>query len=89
MPRPATLPPLAPAPIAAPRRGLRAEEAAGYIGVSTRTFLTMVESREMPQGAKLRGCRIWDMRQLDLALDRLFDLNEPGAENDDEWIPRA
>lgn len=89
MPRTATLTPRAAAPIAPPRRGLRAEEAAGYVGVSLRTFLTAVEAGELPPGCKLRGCRIWDIRALDLALDGLFALNEPGAENDDEWTPRA
>ncbi len=55
----------------APRRGLRREEAARYVGVSPSTFDQMVRDKDMPEGKKLRGCTVWDIRRLDLAFDAI------------------
>lgn len=53
----------------APRRGLRREEAALYIGVSPSKFDSMVEAGEMPKPKRFGGCVVWDVRKLDLAFD--------------------
>ena len=74
-----------PAPDPTPRRGLRREEAARYIGVSTGLFDAMVKDGRMPKPKRLRmdpasvtrGCVVWDIRKLDLAFDALmFDAEE-------------
>jgi len=60
-----------------PRRGLRREEAATYIGVSPSKFDELVGKRAMPKPKRVDGCVIWDIRKLDLAFDDL-----PGDEQD-------
>lgn len=54
---------------ALPRRGLRREEAALYVGVSPSKFDAMVEAGDMPKPKKFGGCSVWDIRALDLAFD--------------------
>jgi predicted DNA-binding transcriptional regulator AlpA len=55
----------------APRRGLRREDAAIYIGISASKFDQLVADGRMPRPVKLDGCVIWDMRRLDSAFDDL------------------
>jgi hypothetical protein len=57
------------------RRGLSRGEAAEYVGTGTTLFDRLVEEGIMPKGIKVFGRVIWDIRQLDPAMDRLFDLN--------------
>ena len=64
-----------------PRRGLKREEAARYVGVSTSTFDKLVEDKLMPDPNTLRGCVRWDLRKLDAAWDALAD----GDGEDNEW----
>ena len=59
-----------------PRRGLRRETAATYVGVSPRKFDDLVSQGRMPKAARIDGVVVWDMRQLDLALDELFAHDE-------------
>lgn len=54
-----------------PRRGLRAPEAALYIGVSVGKFNELVKERKMPEAIKVDNCAIWDIRALDSAFDAL------------------
>lgn len=54
-----------------PRRGLRREEAALYVGVSPSKFDEMVRDGRMPKAKRVDGCVIWDIRRLDLAWDAL------------------
>ncbi|GJE01470.1 helix-turn-helix transcriptional regulator [Methylobacterium isbiliense] len=54
-----------------PRRGLRREEAARYVGVSPSKFDTMVRDGRMPKPKRFDGCVVWDIRRLDLAWDAL------------------
>lgn len=62
-----------PAPV---RRGLSREEAAAYLSVSPNTFDRLVEDRAMPQPVQLLGRKVWDLRAVDAAFDRLAS---PGA----------
>jgi len=61
------------------------EAAAAYICVSPNTFDAMVRERRMPRPRLLgERRRAWDVRELDLAIDRLpFDGNDAGI--DETW----
>lgn len=71
-------------------RGLDRAQAAAYIGVSETLFSAMVEDGRMPRPkcvatdrSRNGGRLIWDVRQLDLAFDRI-----PGGladAVDDDW----
>jgi predicted DNA-binding transcriptional regulator AlpA len=54
-----------------PRRGLRREEAARYVGVGASKFDEMVRDGRMPKPKRIDGCVVWDLRRLDLAWDAL------------------
>ncbi|MGY2053254.1 helix-turn-helix transcriptional regulator [Methylobacterium sp. JK268] len=60
----------------APRRGLRREEAARYVGVSPSKFDEMARDGLVPRGKKVGGCVLWDLRRLDVALDALLGEDE-------------
>jgi predicted DNA-binding transcriptional regulator AlpA len=55
-----------------PRRGLRREDAALYVGVSPRKFDQLVKDGRMPKPGRIDGVVLWDLRQLDLAMDDVF-----------------
>ncbi len=61
------------APRDLPRRGLRREEAAAYVGVSPSKFDAMMDEGDMPKPWRFGGCVVWDIRKLDRALDALDD----------------
>ena len=54
-----------------PRRGLRREEAALYVGVSPSKFDEMVKDGRMPKPKRIDGCVVWDIRKLDFAWDAI------------------
>lgn len=54
-----------------PRRGLRLEEAAGWLGVGRTKFLELVEDGRMPAPRRIDGVKVWDVRELDVAFDDL------------------
>lgn len=54
-----------------PRRGLSRDEAAVYVGVSSRKFDEMVASGLMPRPKEIGARKIWDVRALDSAFDAL------------------
>ena len=58
--------------VASPRRVLRRVDAALYVGVSPRKFDQWVADGRMPKPAHVDGVVLWDIRQLDLAIDSLF-----------------
>jgi predicted DNA-binding transcriptional regulator AlpA len=60
-------------PNVGPRRCLRRDGAAGYVGVSASKFDQLVEDGRMPQPFRIDGCVLWDIRRLDLAIDALVD----------------
>jgi predicted DNA-binding transcriptional regulator AlpA len=64
-----------------PRRGLRREDAARYVGISTTKFDECVKDGRMPKPFRIDARVIWDLRRLDAAID---PLNEPVEV--DTWI---
>jgi predicted DNA-binding transcriptional regulator AlpA len=64
----------------APRRGLRRFDAAAYVGVGESKFDELVHDGRLPKPFRIDGCVVWDVRQLDLAFDRLAE--DAGAEED-------
>jgi predicted DNA-binding transcriptional regulator AlpA len=62
-----------------PRRGLRREDAARYVGISTAKFDECVKDGRMPQPFKIDACVIWDLRRLDAAFDALSETVEPNS----------
>ena len=57
-----------------PRRGLDRDEAAIFVGVSISTFDGMVHDGRLPKPIELDGELVWDLVQLDRAMDRLMGL---------------
>jgi predicted DNA-binding transcriptional regulator AlpA len=57
-----------------PRRGLDHDEAAIYVGVTYATFDQMVNDGRLPQAIEFDGEQVWDLVQLDRAMDRLTGL---------------
>jgi hypothetical protein len=58
----------------APRRGLDHDEAALYVGVTIQTFDQMVIDGRLPSANEFNGEQVWDLVQLDRAMDRLTGL---------------
>lgn len=56
-----------------PRRGLRREEAAAYVGFSARKFDELVADGRMPKPKRIDGVVVWDIHALDRAFDALPD----------------
>lgn len=50
-------------------RGMRADTAAWYLGMSETTFLRMVADKQMPPGVPMNGMLIWDRFELDVAFE--------------------
>jgi predicted DNA-binding transcriptional regulator AlpA len=65
-----------------PFLGMNRTEAAAYIGVSPSAFDEMVKDSGMPPPKRIGARRVWDIRQVTLAFDKL-----PGGADDDrnEW----
>lgn len=57
-----------------PRRGLDRDEAALYVGVTIASFDQMVADGRLPQPCDLNGELVWDLVQVDRAMDRLTGL---------------
>jgi predicted DNA-binding transcriptional regulator AlpA len=64
-----------------PRRGLRREEAAAYLGFSARKFDDLVADGRMPKPKRIDGVVVWDIHRLDLAFDALPDEGTDSAFN--------
>jgi predicted DNA-binding transcriptional regulator AlpA len=52
-------------------RGLSRDESAAYVGVGVTLFDRAVKDRTMPEPFRLYGRVLWDVRDLDDAVDRL------------------
>ena len=65
-----------------PRRGLRREEAATYVGIGPSKFDDLVKDGRMPKPRRIDGVVVWDIVQLDAYFDCL-----PGDESttSDAW----
>jgi predicted DNA-binding transcriptional regulator AlpA len=55
--------------LAYPPRGMDAERAAAYVGLSRSKFLELVDAGEAPAAIDLGGCAHWDRKRLDGWLD--------------------
>jgi len=64
-----------------PRRGLRREEAAAYLGFSARKFDELITDGRMPKPKRVDGVVVWDIHRLDLAFDALPDDGGDGTLN--------
>jgi hypothetical protein len=54
-----------------PRRGLSREEAAMYLGISGSTFDEMRSAGQIEPPRLIKGRKLWDIRDLDMAFDAL------------------
>jgi hypothetical protein len=54
-----------------PRRGLSREEAAMYLGIGTGTFDEMRAAGQVEVPRLIKGRKLWDIRDLDIAFDAL------------------
>lgn len=62
----------------APRRGLRRQEAAQYVGIGVTTFDEWVATGRMPQPMRPSpGIVLWDILELDTAFDALHETPPP------------
>ena len=57
-----------------PPRGMRANRAAAYLGMSTSSFLRLVDDKLMPSGKPIGGMVIWERLELDAAFG---NFNQP------------
>ena len=64
-----------------PRRGLRREEAAAYLGFSARKFDELIADGRMPKPKRIDGVVVWDIHRLDDAFDALPDDGGNGVAN--------
>ncbi|WP_315747887.1 MULTISPECIES: hypothetical protein [unclassified Bradyrhizobium] len=60
-------------------RGLRRAAAADWVGMSPTKFDQLVAEGLMPRGRLVRGCRVWDRYELDIAFENLPDEDETVA----------
>lgn len=49
-------------------RGLRADDAATYLGMSRSKFLTLVADGILPKPRRNHGLVLWDLRDLDICI---------------------
>jgi predicted DNA-binding transcriptional regulator AlpA len=56
-----------------PRRGLRREEAAAYVGMSARKFDALVRRGDMPKPKRVDSLPVWDIVKLDYFFELLPD----------------
>jgi hypothetical protein len=54
-----------------PRRGLSRDEAAMYLGVGAGTFDEMRSTGQVDAPRLIKGRKLWDIRDLDVAFDAL------------------
>jgi hypothetical protein len=54
-----------------PRRGLSREEAAMYLGIGAGTFDEMRLNGQIEPPRLIKGRKLWDIRELDMAFDAL------------------
>jgi hypothetical protein len=64
-------------PVGMVPRGLSREQSADYYGISATKFDEMVADGRAPKPKKIDGRRVWDIRQLDRAFDKLDGDEDP------------
>ena len=57
-----------------PRRGLSRDEAAAYVGIGSTKFDELVSDGRMPKPFRIDGRVIWDIYDLNSAIDRLKEV---------------
>lgn len=68
---------------ALPRRGLSREEGAQYLGIGATLFDEMRASGQIAPPRIIKGRKLWDIRDLDMAFDALPREDSPGVVWDD------
>ena len=71
--------------MSAPPRGLSRTQAAAYIGVGASLFDKMVVDKRMPGSIAINSRRVWDLRALDAAFDKLHDDNGETSDAPPKW----
>lgn len=57
-----------------PPRGMRADRAGAYLGMSRAAFLRLVDDGVLPKGIRItNGMVVWDRLELDAAFDSMKD----------------
>lgn len=64
-----------------PRRGLRREEAAAYVGIGPTKFDELVSNGRMPHPFAIDGCTLWDIVDLDVA----FEIEKARSRRRNPW----
>jgi hypothetical protein len=67
--------------ISYPPRGLRADRAAAYLGISKTKFLELVDEKCLPRPKVIDGIRVWDRLALDSAFSDLPEWGDDGERN--------
>ena len=65
-----------------PRRGLRREEAALYVGIGVTKFDELVADGRMPLPIEIGTAKVWDILALDIAFDALRDAQASGGDDE-------
>ena len=73
-------------PITYAPRGLRAEQAAVYLGMGRSKFLELVEADRLPKPKFIDGMRIWDRLALDIAFEEFDSVEEASPNSFDKVI---
>jgi predicted DNA-binding transcriptional regulator AlpA len=60
-------------------RGLRRDDAARYLGLSSSKFDELVGDGRMPKPKQIDGCVVWDRFSLDQAFDAIPDQGAKGG----------
>jgi predicted DNA-binding transcriptional regulator AlpA len=69
-----------------PPRGMRADNAAIYLGMSEASFFRLVQDGLMPSGIPVRGMMLWDRYDLDAAFENLKDKKRRPRNSADEAL---
>jgi predicted DNA-binding transcriptional regulator AlpA len=70
------------------RRGLRADDAAEYLGMGKTKFLQLVEKGIIPRAFTIDSVKIWDRLDLDALIDEAKEADQPTSNNSFDKIMR-
>ena len=70
-------------------RGLRADDAAEYLGIGKTKFLELVDRGTIPRAVIIDGIKIWDRFDLDAVIDGAKEEDTPAENNSFDKILRA
>jgi predicted DNA-binding transcriptional regulator AlpA len=69
-------------------RGLRADDAAAYLGMGKTKFLELVGKGMIPRAFEIDGIKIWDRLDLDAVIDAAKQDTPPSENNSFDKIMR-